>query len=229
MRFEFRRDRESLRRRHGVDRDAGRRRRAGARRPRTGQRPPPRPVDGRGGRARARDPHASPRQEPDPRRRRRRPTTVRPPLREAAGAVGGVLSDTVQHRRAWPAAVLFSMAPVANARMLAEGIPDAELPVVPTPVMPFRSSIPRLRHGFSSSGAAAMRRCGRRRPGAGPPSASASRAASRCPPGRARLPRRRRARLGEGGHTVSIARGVASSPRLRVMRPACRPGGPGSG
>ena len=36
------------------------------------------------------------------------PTTVRPPLRQAAGAVGGVLSDSVRHRRAWPAAVLFS-------------------------------------------------------------------------------------------------------------------------
>jgi pimeloyl-ACP methyl ester carboxylesterase len=119
------------------------------------------------------------------------PTTVRPPLREAAGAIRGVLSDSVRHRRAWPAAVLFSqrfrdehpdrvasympsfarhraspwtsgwqllavacfgrrgslrraiaptlivhggldvMAPVANARMLAEGIPNAELHAFP--------------------------------------------------------------------------------------------------
>ena len=36
------------------------------------------------------------------------PTTMRAPLREAAGAVGGVLSDSVRHRSAWPAAVLFS-------------------------------------------------------------------------------------------------------------------------
>jgi pimeloyl-ACP methyl ester carboxylesterase len=119
------------------------------------------------------------------------PTTVRPPLRQAAGAAGAVVSDTVRHRRPWPAAVLFSgsfreehpdevaaympyfgrhraspwmsgwqtvavacfgrrgslhcvraptlvlhggrdvMAPVANARLLAEGIPNAELHVVP--------------------------------------------------------------------------------------------------
>src|SRR3954452_11364984 len=118
------------------------------------------------------------------------PMTVRPPLGAAAGAVGGVLSDSVHHRRAGPGPSRFSqrfrdehpdrvasympsfarhrappwtsgwqmvavacfgrrgslhrvkaptlvlhggldvMAPVANARMLAEGIPDAELHVV---------------------------------------------------------------------------------------------------
>jgi 3-oxoadipate enol-lactonase len=36
------------------------------------------------------------------------PATVRPSLRAAAGTVGMVLSDTVRHRHAWPAAALFS-------------------------------------------------------------------------------------------------------------------------
>jgi pimeloyl-ACP methyl ester carboxylesterase len=118
------------------------------------------------------------------------PATARPPLGEAAGAVGSVVSDTVRRRRVWPAAVLFSqafreehpdevaaympyfgrhrapawmsgwqmvavacfgrrgslhrvraptlvlhggrdvMTPVANARLLAEGIPNAELHIV---------------------------------------------------------------------------------------------------
>lgn len=119
------------------------------------------------------------------------PTSPRPGVRAAAGTVGTVLSDTVRHRHAWPAAALFSarfrdehpdkvseympyfarhrappwmsgwqalaaacfgrrgslprvraptlvlhgghdvMAPVAGARLLADGIPDAELHVVP--------------------------------------------------------------------------------------------------
>ena len=119
------------------------------------------------------------------------PALVRPGLREAAGTVGTVLSDTFRHRYAWPAAALFSerfreehpesvagfmpyfarhrappwmsgwqflaftcfnratslsrvraptlvlhggadaMVPVANARLLAGGIPGAELHVVP--------------------------------------------------------------------------------------------------
>ena len=36
------------------------------------------------------------------------PTTERPGARAAAATVGTVLSDTVRHRRAWPAAALFS-------------------------------------------------------------------------------------------------------------------------
>jgi 3-oxoadipate enol-lactonase len=119
------------------------------------------------------------------------PTTAWPDLRTAAGAVGTLVSDTVRHRQAWPAAALFStrfrdehpdevseymsyfgryrappwasgwqvlaaacfgrrgslsrvraptlvlhggrdvMAPIANAHLLAEGIPGAELHVVP--------------------------------------------------------------------------------------------------
>jgi 3-oxoadipate enol-lactonase len=119
------------------------------------------------------------------------PATATPSVRAAAGTVGTVLSDTVRHRHAWPAAALFStgfreehpdkvaeympyfarhrappwttgwqtlaiacfgrraslarvrpptlvlhggcdvMAPVANAQLLADGIPGAELHVVP--------------------------------------------------------------------------------------------------
>jgi 3-oxoadipate enol-lactonase len=119
------------------------------------------------------------------------PTTVRPSLRDAVGAVGTVVSDSVRHRHVWPAAALFStrfleehpdkvaeyvayfarhrappwttawqtlavacfgrrgslnrvqaptlvlhggrdvMAPAGNARLLADGIPGAELHVVP--------------------------------------------------------------------------------------------------
>lgn len=118
------------------------------------------------------------------------PSTARPGLREACGAVGAVLSDSVRHRCAWPAAALFSerfrddhpervaeympyfaqhraapwamgwqlvaaacfgrsgslhsvgaptlvlhgaldvMAPAANARLLADGIPGAQLHLV---------------------------------------------------------------------------------------------------
>jgi len=119
------------------------------------------------------------------------PATARPGVRDAAGTVGMVLSDSVRHRHLWPAAALFSaqfrdehpekvseympyfaahrappwmagwqtlavacfgrrgslarvraptlvlhgghdvMAPVANAHLLADGIPGAELHVVP--------------------------------------------------------------------------------------------------
>jgi 3-oxoadipate enol-lactonase len=120
------------------------------------------------------------------------PATATPGVRAAAGTVGMALSDTVRHRRLWPAAALFSpqfrdehpekvseympyfaahrappwtagwqtlavacfgrrgslarvraptlvlhggcdvMTPVANARLLADGIPGAELHVVPS-------------------------------------------------------------------------------------------------
>ena len=119
------------------------------------------------------------------------PSTARPGVRAAAGTVGTVLSDSLRHRHAWPAAALFStrfriehpdevsaympyfarhrapvwitgwqalavacfgrrgslprvrtptlvlhggedaMAPVANAQLLADRIPNAELHVVP--------------------------------------------------------------------------------------------------
>jgi pimeloyl-ACP methyl ester carboxylesterase len=36
------------------------------------------------------------------------PSTARPPLGEAARAIGAVVSDSARHRRPWPAAALFS-------------------------------------------------------------------------------------------------------------------------